>query len=58
MKQFKTSGSRPRRSLISKAGKYGKIDTNAFCKSNKERKSKSRATNSILDSVLNVGSYK
>ena len=58
MKQFKTNGSRARRTLISKVGKYGKIDTNAFCKGNKGRKSKSRATNSILDSVLNVGSYK
>ena len=35
MKQFKTSGSQTRRTLISKAGKYGKIDTNTFCKSNK-----------------------
>ena len=39
-------------------GKYGKIRTNAFCKSDKGRKSKSRATNSIIDSILNVGSHK
>ena len=58
MNQFKTSGSRSRRTLLSKAGKYGKIDNNAFCKSDKGRKSKSRATNSIIDSVLNVGSHK
>ena len=44
--------------LISKAGKYGKIDNNVFCKNNKGRNSKSRATNSIIDSVLNVGSHK
>ena len=43
--------------LISKAGKYGKIDNNVFCKNNKGRNSKSRATNSIIDSVLNVGSH-
>ena len=58
MKQFKTSGSRSRRTLISKEGKYGKIHNNAFCKSDKGRKSKSRPTNSIIDSILNVGSYK
>ena len=58
VKKFKTSGSRARRTLISKVGKYGKIDTNEFCKNNKGRKSKSRATNSIIDSVLNVGSHK
>ena len=58
MKQFKTSGSRTRRTLISKADKYGKIDTNVFCKSNKGLKSKSRATNSIIDSILNIGSHK
>ena len=58
MKQFKTSESQPRRSLISKSGKYGKIDNNAFCKSDKGRKSKSRATNNIIDSVLNADSHK
>ena len=58
MNQFKTSGSRSRLTLLSKAGKYGKIHNNAFCKSDKGRKSKSRATNSIIDSVLNVGSHK
>ena len=52
MKQFKTSGSQSRRTLISKAGKYGKIHNNAFCKSDKGRKSKLRATNSIIDSFL------
>ena len=41
MSQFKRSGSRSRRTLISKAGVYGKIDKNAFCKSNKGRKLKS-----------------
>ena len=46
------------RTLISKAGKYGKIDNNSFFKSDKGRKLKSRATNSIIDSVLNVGSHK
>ena len=58
MKQFKTSGSRSRRTLISKASKYGKIDNNVFCKSNKGKKSKSRATNSIIYSVLTIGSHK
>ena len=58
MTQFKRGGSRSRRTLISKAGVYGKIDNNAFCKSGKGRKLKSRATNSIIDSVLNVGSHK
>ena len=58
MTQFKRSGSRSRHTLISKAGVYGKIDNNAFCKSGKGRKLKSRATNSIIDSVLNVGSHK
>ena len=58
MKQFKTSGSRSRRTLISKAEVYGKIDNNAFCKSGKGRKSKLRTTNSITDSVLNVDSHK
>ena len=58
MTQFKRSGSRSRRTLISKAGKYGKTHNNAFCKSDKGIKSKSRATNSIIDSILNVGSHK
>ena len=52
MKQFKTSGIRSRSTLIFKAGKCSKIDNNAFCKSNKGRKSKSCATNSIIYSVL------
>ena len=56
--QFKRIGSRSRRTLISKASVYGKIDNNAFCNSDKGRKLKSRATNSIIDSVLNVGSHK
>ena len=34
------------------------MNNNAFCKSDKGRKLKSRATNSIIDSVLNVGSHK
>ena len=58
MTQFKKSGSRPRRTLIPKAGVHGKIDNNVFCKSDKGRKLKSRTTNSIIDSVLNVRSYK
>ena len=58
MKWFKTSGSRSRRTLISKAGKYGKIHNNTFCKSDKGRKSKLRTTNSIIVSILNVGSHK
>ena len=58
MTQFKTSGSRSRRTLISKTGKYGKIHNNAFCKSDKGRKSKSRATDNIIDSVLNEDSHK
>ena len=58
MTQFKISGSQARRTLISKAGIYGKIDNNVFCKSDKGRELKSRATNSIIDSVLNVGSHK
>ena len=58
MTHFKRSGSRARRTLISKAGKDSKIHNNAFCKSDKGRKSKSRATNSIIDSILNVGSHK
>ena len=58
MTQFKRSGSRSRRTLISKAGVYGKIDNNVFCKSDKGRKLKSRAINSIIYSVLNVGSHK
>ena len=58
MTQFKRSGSRSRRTLISKAGVYGKIDNNAFCKSGKGRKLKSSTTNSIIDSILNVGSHK
>ena len=58
MTQFKRRGSRSRRTLISKAGKDGKIHNNAFCKSVKGRKSRSRATNSIIDYVLNVGSHK
>ena len=56
--QFKKSGSRSKRTLISKAGKYGRIHNNSFCKRDKGGKSKSRATNSIIDSVLNVGSHK
>ena len=51
MTHFKRSGSRSRRTLSSKAGVYGKIDTNSFCKSDKGRKLKSRTTNSIIDSV-------
>ena len=58
MNQFKRSGSRSRPTLISKADVYGKIDNNAFCKSGKGKKLKSRATNSTIDSVLNVGSHK
>ena len=58
MTQFKRSGSRSRRTLIFKAGVYGKIDNNAFCKSDKGRKLKSRATKSIMNSVLNIGSQK
>ena len=58
MTHFKRSGSRSRRTLVSKASVYGKIDNNSFCKSGKGRKLKSRATNSIIDSVLNVGSHK
>ena len=58
MTQFKRSGSQSRRTLISKAGVYGKIDNNAFCKSGKGRKLKYRATNSIIDSVLNIGLHK
>ena len=58
MSQFKRSGSRSRRTLISKAGVYGKIDNNAFFKSDKGRKLKARAINSIIDSVLSVGSRK
>ena len=58
MAQFKRSGSRSRRNLISKAGKYGKIHNNAFCKSDKGRKTKSRAINSIIYSDLNVGPRK
>ena len=58
MKAFKTNGSRAKRTPISKVVKYGKIGNNVFCKSDKGRKSKSRATNSIIDSVLNVGSHK
>ena len=58
MTQFKRSGSRSRRTLIFKAGVHGKIDNNAFCKSDKGRTLKSRVTNSIIDSVLNVGSHK
>ena len=38
MTQFKQSGSRSRRTLISKAGKDGKIYNNAFCKDDKGRK--------------------
>lgn len=47
--------------LISKVGIYGKIDTNIFFKSSKEtdiisvRKSKSCATNSIIESIMNNG---
>ena len=58
MTQFKGSGSQSRRTLISKAGVYGKIDNNAFCKNDKGRKLKYRTTNSIIDSVLNVESHK
>ena len=58
MTQFKRSESRSRRILISKAGVYGKIDNNAFFKSGKGRKLKSRATNSTIDSVLNIGPHK
>ena len=58
MKQFKTSGSQSRCTLISKAGKYGRIDNIAFCKSDKGRKSNSRDTNSIINSVLNIDSHK
>ena len=58
MTQFRKSGSQSRRTLISKACVYGKIDNNEFCKSDKGRKLNSRATNSIIDSVLNVGSHK
>ena len=57
MTQFVGSGSRSRRNLISKVGVYGKIDNNAFCKSDQGRKLKSCATNSIIDSVLYVGSH-
>ena len=58
MTQFKRSGSRSRRTLISKTGKDGKIHNNVFCKSDKGRKSKSCVSNSIIDSVSNVGSHK
>ena len=58
MTQFKRSRSRSRHTLISKAGVYGKIDNNAFCKSDNGRKLKSRSTNSIIDYVLNVDSHK
>ena len=44
--------------LFQKTGAYGKIDNNSFCKRDKGRKLKSRATNSIIDSVLIVGSHK
>ena len=58
MTQFKRSGSRSRRTLISKVGVYGKIDNNVFYKSGKGRKLKFRATNSIIDYVLKIGSHK
>ena len=58
MNQFKTSGSLSRCTLISKAGKFGKIDNNTFCKSDNGRKFKSRGANSIIDFVLNVGSHR
>ena len=41
-----------------KAGIYDKVASNAFCKSNKGRKLKSRATKIIIESFLNVGSRK
>ena len=50
MTQFKRSGSRLRRTLIFKASVYGKIDNNVFCKRDKGRKLKSRATSSTIDS--------
>ena len=58
MKQFKISTWRTQCVRISKAGICGKVDSNAFCKSSKGRKSKSHATNSIIESVLNIGSHK
>ena len=50
--------------FISKVGIYGKVDSNIFCKSNKEshiislRKSKSRVIKTIIESILNIGSHK
>ena len=58
MKQCKTHTCRTRRNFISKAGIYDRVDSNAFYKSSKDTKSKSRATNNIMDSVLNVGYHK
>ena len=58
MKQYNISTGRARHTLIPKVGTYGKVDFITFCKSIKGRKSKSRATNIIIESVLNVGSKK
>ena len=58
MKKFKTSTCQSWSTLISKAGIYGEVDHNEFHKSSKGIKSKSRATNIIIESVLNMGSYK
>ena len=52
MNQFKTSGSLSRCTLISKAGKFGKIDNNTFCKSDNGRKFKSRDVGSHKQHIL------
>ena len=41
-----------------KTGIYGKVDSNAFYKSSKRKKSKSRGTKSTIESILNIGSHK
>ena len=58
MKQYKTSRCRGRRTLISKLGVYGNIDFNAFCENSIGIKSKSRATNSIIEPVWNINYHK
>ena len=57
MKQYKTSTCRARCTLISKEGTSSKVDPNVCSKSSKRRKPKSRDTDSIIESVLNIGSH-
>ena len=58
LKQCKKITCQSRCTLLSKAGIYVKVGPKVFCKISKGIKSKSYATNSIIESVLNIGYHK